>query len=99
MKLTKEEIEFLSAWAKEEWEPACYQLPAHRLQLDHGVSGALFIPFVKAWTKAEGKKDQDILEATTNVNPSWPWSTPEEFKNRLEEAGHACQVSAAASTT
>lgn len=40
MKLTQEEAEFLSAWAREEWEPACYQLPAHRLQLAHGVSGA-----------------------------------------------------------
>jgi hypothetical protein len=33
MKLTQDELEFLSAWAREEWEPACYQLPAHRLQL------------------------------------------------------------------
>src|SRR5206468_11802492 len=62
MKLTAAEIEFLSAWAKEEWEPACYQRPAHRLQLAHGVTGVLFVPFIKAWTKAEGKKDQDILQ-------------------------------------
>src|SRR5438445_545334 len=37
MKLTHEELEFLSAWAREEWEPACYQLPSHRLQLAHRV--------------------------------------------------------------
>ncbi len=96
MKLTEAETEFLSAWAKEEWEPACYQRPAHRLHLGHGVSGALFVPFIKAWTKAEGKKDQDILRAAANRNPHWPWPTPEEFRNRLEVAGNACQGNAAA---
>ena len=39
MNLTHAELEFLSAWAREEWEPACYQLPCHRLQLAHGVAG------------------------------------------------------------
>src|SRR5260370_8348039 len=52
MKLTHDELEFLSAWAREEWEPACYQLPAHRLQLAHGVSAAQLIGFIKAWTEA-----------------------------------------------
>ena len=60
MKLTRSEIEFLAAWAREEWQPQCYQLPAHRLQLAHGVSGALLIDFIKAWTRTEAKKDQDI---------------------------------------
>jgi hypothetical protein len=67
MKLTHEELEFLSAWAREEWEPACYQLPCHRLQLAHRVSGAQLVVFIKAWTESEGKKDQDrmALPATT----------------------------------
>jgi hypothetical protein len=38
MKLTKGELEFLSAWAREKWQPACYQLPAHRLQLVRPIS-------------------------------------------------------------
>ena len=96
MKLTQGEIEFLAAWAREEWEPACYQRPAHQLQLAHGVSGGLFVPFIKAWTKAEGKRDQEILQAADNSNPPWPWSTATEFQNRLEEAGIACQSSGAA---
>jgi hypothetical protein len=96
MKLTAAEIEFLAAWAREEWEPACYQRPAHQLQLAHGVSGGLFVPFIKAWTKAERKKDQEILQAADNANPPWPWSTAKEFQNRLEEAGIACQSSDAA---
>ena len=86
MKLTKSELEFLSAWAREEWEPACYQLPAHRLQLAHGVVGASLVVLIKAWTEAERKKDQEILQAASDRAPSWPWSTSEEFLGRLEEA-------------
>src|SRR5438270_9833960 len=89
MKLTHDELEFLSAWAREEWEPACYQLPAHRLQLAHGVSGGQFIVFTKAWTEAEGKKDQDILSAAANSQPRWPWATVEEFRARLAEANRS----------
>lgn len=85
MTLTADELEFLSAWAREEWEPACYQLPAHRLQLAHGVAGAEFIPFIKAWTESEGKRDQDILNAAANPQPRWPWSTTEEFHTRSAE--------------
>jgi len=28
MKLNNDELEFLSAWAREEWEPECYGQPA-----------------------------------------------------------------------
>ena len=86
MKLTREELEFLSAWAREEWEPACYELPAHRLQLAHGVAGAQLIFFIKAWTEIERKKDQDILDAAVNPQPRWPWSTATDFATRLAEA-------------
>ena len=86
MKLTHDELEFLSAWAREEWEPACYQLASHRLQLAHGVSGAQLVLFIKAWTEGEGKKDLDILSAATNPQPRWPWSTAEEFGLRFAEA-------------
>jgi hypothetical protein len=86
MKLTTAELEFLSAWAREEWEPECYRRPAHRLQLAHRVTGAFLIELIKAWTRAEGKKDQEILQAAGNPEPSWPWSAAEEFRARLEEA-------------
>src|SRR6266404_2334099 len=85
MKLTHDELEFLSAWAREEWEPACYELPAHRLQLAHGIAGAQLIMFIKAWTASEGKKDQEML-AADNPQPRWPWSTTEAFFGRLAEA-------------
>jgi hypothetical protein len=52
--------------------PECYELPAHRLQVARGVSGAHLITFIKAWTEAEGKKDQDILAAAANPQPRWP---------------------------
>jgi hypothetical protein len=86
MKLTHDELEFLSARARKEWEPACYQLPAHRLQLAHRVSVARLIELIKAWAEAEGKKDQDILGAAGGSQPRWPWPTAEDFERRLAEA-------------
>ncbi len=83
MKLTREEVDFLAAWAREEQEPACYQLPAHRLQLAHGVVGARLLLLIKAWTRTEGKKDQDMLAAATNPQPPWPWATAQAFVERL----------------
>ena len=86
MKLTHDELEFLSAWAREEWEPECYRLPAHRLQLTHRVSSAQLVLFIKAWTECEGTKDQDILAAGVTPEPRWPWATTEDFDGRLAEA-------------
>lgn len=87
MKLTNHELAFLSTWAREEWEPACYQMHAHRLQLANRASGALLIDFIKAWTAKEAKKDQDILVAASAVEPPWPWSNEDEFRSRWEEVG------------
>jgi hypothetical protein len=89
MKLTPAELEYLAAWAREEWEPDCYRRPAHRLQLAHGVRGAQLIDLIKAWTEAEGKKDQEVLDAAHNANPSWPWSSEAQLKARLTEAAKA----------
>jgi hypothetical protein len=86
MKLTHDEVEFLSAWAREEWEPACYELPAQREQLAHGVSGGQLIVLIKAWTDGEGKKDREILVASVNAQPHRPWATTGEFASRLAEA-------------
>lgn len=86
MKLTDDELRFLSAWAREEWEPACYGLPSHRLQLDHGVRGGHLLLLIKAWTAGEGKKDCEILDIPIYAAPRWPWSTTEEFAARLAEA-------------
>lgn len=86
MKLTQDELEYLAAWAREEWEPACYHLPAHKLQLAHGVAGHSFIALIKAWTKAERRKDNDILEVSASPTLSWPWSSSEELQVRLREA-------------
>jgi hypothetical protein len=92
MKLTPIELEYLSAWAREEWEPDCYRRPAHRLQLSHGVHGGHLIDFIKAWTDAEGKRDQEILEVADNTNPAWPWRSMEEFEARLVEAHQMAKI-------
>jgi hypothetical protein len=86
MELASSELEFLSAWAREEWEPACYGLPAHRLQVAHGVAGASLIVIIKAWTDVEQKKDQEILNEGGYRAPIWPWVSTEQFRSRLEEA-------------
>jgi hypothetical protein len=86
MTLTQSELEFLSAWAREEWEPACYQLPAHRLQLAQGVRAASLVVLIKAWAEAERKKDHEILGVATNAEAAWPWPGPEAFQSRLDEA-------------
>lgn len=92
MNLTHDELEFLSAWAREEWEPACYELPAHRLQLAHGVAGAHLITLIKAWTESEGKKDQEIFAAAANAQPRWPWPTTDDFAGRLTQANERLQM-------
>jgi hypothetical protein len=94
MKLTHDELGFLSAWAREETEPACYQLPAHRLQLANGVSGAQLIEFIKAWTVSEGKRDQEILAAAEGPQAHWPWPTPQDFATRFAEASRWRDVQA-----
>jgi hypothetical protein len=88
MRPTSAEIEYVSAWAREEWEPDCYHRPAHRLRFAHDIRGACLIDLIKAWTRAEGKPDQAILEAASNPNPVWPWHSQEEFQaRRTEEQG------------
>jgi hypothetical protein len=86
MKFTPIELEYLSAWAREAWEADCYQRPAHQLQLRHRVPGGQLIDLIKAWTETEGKRDQAILDAASNPNPTWPWTSEEEFLARLCEA-------------
>jgi hypothetical protein len=95
MKLTQDEIAYLSAWSREEWEPDCYQRPAHQLQLSHRVPGAYMIDLIKAWTTAEGKKDQDILGAANIPVPGWPWKSEDEFWARLREAQGGSREAAA----
>lgn len=85
MKFTTRELEYLSAWAREEWEVECYRLPAHRLQLANSVRAASLGRLIKAWAQANGKKDNDIINAAMNSQPEWPWGGPDEFNARLSE--------------
>jgi hypothetical protein len=83
MPLKTKELEFLSAWAKEEKALDPYALPAHQLQATHQVRGVTLIRAIKAWARAEGRKDEEIFELSDNPNPCWPWSSPEEMTERL----------------
>jgi hypothetical protein len=92
MTLTNDELAFLSVWACEEQEPACYGLPAHHLQLANGVSGAQLMAFIKVWTEAEGKRDHEFLAVAQSTRLRWPWNTPAEFRNRAEDAASAATL-------
>jgi hypothetical protein len=81
------ELEFLSAWAREEKAVDPYVLPAHQLQATHHVRGVTLIRAIKTWARSEGRKDEDVFQLYENPNPCWPWSSAEEFAERLEPVG------------
>ena len=83
MKLQPNELEFLSAWAREEKTDNPYVLPAHRLQAVHGLRGVTLIRAIKAWARAEGRRDEDIFSICETANPTWPWSSDTEMAERL----------------
>src|SRR5437660_12720407 len=83
MKLRPHELEFLSAWAREERELNPYVLPAHQLQAAHGVKGVTLIRLIKAWTRSEGRGDEDIFDLAHNPNPAWPWPDEDQLAARL----------------
>jgi hypothetical protein len=76
MRFRAKELQFLSAWAREEKAVDPYILPAHRLQAAHHVRGIDLIRAIKAWAGTEGRRDEDILSLYADPNPGWPWSTP-----------------------
>jgi hypothetical protein len=86
MKLTQKEIEYLSAWAREEWEPWCYLLHAHNLQRDHGVESPALQSMIKAWSQDASLSHVAILGAAHNPKPDWPWSSEEEWETRYTQA-------------
>ena len=85
MKLTQDELEFLSAWAP---RMGAQLLRAARTSPADGSrrGGRHLITFIKIWTKGEHRKDQEIFTAAVNPEPRWPWSTTEDFARRMSEA-------------
>ena len=83
MTLTSKELEFLSAWAREEKAVDPYILPAHQLQAVHHIPGVVLIRAIKAWARAAARRDEDIFLLCDNANPSWPWPSDEEAVARL----------------
>ena len=87
MKLGPHELEYLSAWAREERAPNPYVLPAHQLQAAHGVKGVSLIRFIKAWERSESRRDEDIFDLHHNPNPAWPWADKEQLAAKLAGNG------------
>jgi hypothetical protein len=84
MKLQQKELDYLSAWAREEKAADPYALPAHQLQASHQVSGVTLIRLIKAWARCEGRRDEDIFGVGAAIDPVWPWSEG-EFRGRVSE--------------
>jgi len=84
MKLRPNELEFLSAWAREEKAANPYVLPSHQRQAAHQVRGVVLIRLIKAWARAEGRKDEDIFNLCSKIDPPWPWSEREFHERELE---------------
>lgn len=91
MKLRIDELEFLSAWAREEKASDPYILPAHQLQAANQVPSVVLIRAIKAWARAEGKRDEDIFTLFASTSPPWPWPSAESSGKRLEEITSAQQ--------
>jgi hypothetical protein len=89
MQLTSKELEFLSAWAREEKAEDPYILPAHQLQATHHVRGVMLIRAIKGWARAAGRRDEEILGLFSNPNPPWPWASDEEAAARLSRVAEA----------
>src|SRR3954449_10186173 len=70
MSLNLRELEFLSAWAREEKAENPYCLPAHQLQALHRVSGATLIRAIKAWARTTGRRDEDIFGLYDTTKPA-----------------------------
>jgi hypothetical protein len=85
MRLQHPELQFLAAWAREERAPDPYKLPAHQLQAAHGVKGVSLIRLIKAWARAEGRRDEDIFDLAHDPKPAWPWPDPQQLAERLGE--------------
>jgi hypothetical protein len=85
MRLQPKELEYLSAWAREERAPDLYVLPAHQLQARHQVKGITLIRTIKAWARAERRREEDIFTLYCNPNPPWPWSSREELQDPVND--------------
>jgi hypothetical protein len=79
MKFQADELEFLSAWAREEKAVDPYALPAHQLQAANKIPSVTLIRAIKAWARLENRRDEDIFNVCANANPSWPWSSADRL--------------------
>jgi hypothetical protein len=92
MKFQPKELEFLSAWAREEKTLDPYILPAHQLQAAHKVSGVVLIRAIKSWARVEGRKDEEIFSLYDNPKPSWPCASEDEMNERLTGVAEEAHV-------
>lgn len=100
MKLTRQDIQFLTALAREQNQTGC-RGPAHELLRKHAYPdaprqgpGSLVFSYeaaplmgmlVKDFTDLQ-ELDSFLRKEDRITNPQWPWSSAAEYRDRLEEA-------------
>ena len=87
MELAKDELAYLAAWAREERARNPYVLPAHQLQAAHQVRGIVLIRLIKAWARAEKRRDEDIFDLFDEPKSRLARPSAHELEEKLSEFG------------
>ncbi len=69
------EVRFLAKWAQEESEPECWRLPAHQLQVQHGLPSIEIIKRIRARLDAAKIRDGELAGLYDGQAVEWPWVT------------------------
>ena len=86
MQFTPEELDFLSAWAREEKALDPYTLPGHQLQAAHQVRGITLIRAIKAWARTEGRRDEDVFHLKDNPPRPGPGPRKRKWPNDWQDS-------------
>ena len=74
MKLLDMELCFLGKWAQEESETQCWRLPAHHLQVQHGLPSIEIIKRIRARLDAAKIPDGELAALFDGQLVEWPWA-------------------------
>ena len=73
MNTIDKELRFLAKWAREESETQCWHLPAHQLQVRHGLASIEITKRIRARLDAAKIRDCDLADLYDGQPLEWPW--------------------------
>jgi hypothetical protein len=68
------ELRFLAKWAQEEAETRCWHLPAHQLQVQHGLPSIAVIKRIRLRLDAASIPDCELAGLYDGQPLEWPWT-------------------------